>query len=243
MPLLSRRQFPPGGFLFFEARTNWSSTPGFTFDQTVEEIIRHRLANPRFASQWNTDVDTVAEELDAYTCVRIAMDSNYCSGGSPNFPSVPLTPRPWPGLPSVGAVAGGVRKVVTGIAVLLDWLGAGGKPVAPERAEARAALCDGCPQNTQGNLTDFFTVPTSEMIRKQLAIRTDLKLSTTHDDWLHVCMACFCPMKLKVHTPLQHILKHLQPDQRAKLDSRCWIPKEEAHENPLPAPGGQPPPV
>lgn len=235
MPLLNRRQFPPGGFQFFEPKTGWRSSPGFTFDQVVEEIIRHRMANPRFASQWNTDFDLVADELDTYTCVRIGMDPNYCSGGSPSFVSGPPPSRSqWVGRVVESAAA--ARKVMTGIAVLLDWLGSGGKPVAPELAEARAAVCAGCPQNTAGNLTDFFTVPASEQIRKQLAIRSDMKLATTHDEQLNVCKACFCPMKLKVHTPIQHILAHLKPEGRAALDPRCWIPKENHENAPPPAP-------
>lgn len=239
MPLLNRRQFPPGGFVFFEPKTNWRSSPGFTFEQTVEEIIRHRLANPRFATQWNTDFDSVADELDAYTCVRISMDPNYCSGGSPNFPPVPAPPRPWPGLPNVGAVVAGTRKVVTGIAVLLDWLGQGGKPVDPLQAEARAGTCAACPHNKPDDLTAVFTVPASELIRKQLAIKNDLKIATPYDEKLGICELCACPLKLKVHTPIVHILKRLPQEVLAKLPDFCWI-AQEAHErqpNPTANPG------
>lgn len=230
--LKSRRTFPPGGFVFFEPKTNWSSRPGATFEETVQEIIKHRLANPRLASQWNTDFKLVADELDEYTCVRIGLNEAYCTPGFPSFPSGPASDPHR--LSLLNGVAAGGRKVVTGIAVLLDWLGSGGKAVAPELAEARAAVCADCPQNKPGDWTSHFTGPTIEHLRKQLAIKNDMKLTTTQDDRLNVCKGCWCFMRLKVHTPLQHIIAHLKPEGRAELDPRCWIEKE-THET-LPPP-------
>lgn len=230
MPLLNRRQFPPGGFVFFEPKTGWQSSPGFTFEQTVDEIIKHRRANPRFSAQWATDPETVSQELDEFTCVRIAQDANYCSPGIPNF--LPgSTPSPqWPNRGS--GVAAGVSKAVGGIGLFLDLFGSGGKPVSQELATARAAVCANCPQN-HGKWVDVFTAPVAETLRKQMAIAADMNLVTPHDDKLEVCRACWCHMKTKVWVDLAHIVKHLKPESRAELDPRCWIPKEE-HETDSP---------
>lgn len=230
--LKSRRTFPPGGFRFFEPKTNWpknhiSYFSGKTFDQVVEEVVRHRLANPRFANTWNTDFESVANEVDQFTCVDCGMDENYCTPGVQSFPFGPA-PQP-PRLGVVGAVAAGGRKVATGIAVLLDWLGAGGKAVKPELSEARAAICADCPANQPGDWVSFFTGPAIEQLQKQLAIKNDMRLKTSLDDKLNVCKGCWCFMRLKVHTPLQHIVAHLKPEGRAELDPRCWITKEESH--------------
>lgn len=225
--LKSRRTFPPGGFSFFEPKTGWVSTPGFTFDQVVDEIIRHRRANPRFNGQWNVEPEAVAVELDEYTCVRIAMDPNYCTPGvalTASF-SQGRVPLPlWPGLANRTVAA--VTKTMAGIGVLLDWLGAGGQAVPKEQSEARATICPTCPKNQPGDWTSHFTGPAIERLRKQLAIKNDLGLTTTHDAELRVCSVCWCHLALKVHTPIKHIAAHLKPDMKAELPDFCWIRRE-----------------
>lgn len=228
--LKSRRIFPPDGWSFFQPQTNWHAPPGLSFDDVVEQIIRHRLANPRFAANWSVEPAEVAEELDTFTCTRLAMDPNYCAPGVPSpFPAgSPRQASMWVNQSGRGGVVAAGRKIVAGIGVLVDWLGSGGKPVDNKLAVARAETCSGCPKNEPGGLESFFTAPASELIRKQLAIRQDLQLSTPFDEKLNVCSACLCPMKLKVHTPIEHILKHLLADAETELDPRCWIPREKS---------------
>jgi len=229
MPLKSRRIFPPNGFKFYEARTGWSVAGGLDFDQVVASIIKHRLANPKFANEWATDTITVADELDNYTCQRIGNDPNYCDGGSPpSFQAGLFSPthrisQRWS--EKVGAV-GAVRKIATGIGIITDWLGSGAKPVAKELAEKRAAVCVTCPHNGQGDLTSIFTVPASEMIRKTIAIKNDMKLTTPYDDKLGVCDICDCPMKTKIFTPISHIESHLSDKIKSQLPDFCWQKQE-----------------
>jgi hypothetical protein len=124
------------------------------------------------------------------------------------------------------SVAGGVKRMVTGAAILRDWLGAGGTPVAPKLANQRAAVCATCPMNDKGDWTRFFTVPAAEQIKTQIELRNTLQMNTPFDAQLQVCSACLCPLKLKVHTPLEHIEAHLKPVDREKLDKPCWILSE-----------------
>jgi len=72
----------------------------------------------------------------------------------------------------------------------------------------------------------FFTKPASEFIRRQIEERHNLKLETSKDDQLGVCGACDCPLKLKMHPPIKVIRDHIGKDAIARLDPRCWIPKE-----------------
>jgi hypothetical protein len=55
-----------------------------TFDEQVQRIIKHRLANPKVYLPSDTEhlsPTSVAVELDDYTCQRIGNNSNYCTGG------------------------------------------------------------------------------------------------------------------------------------------------------------------
>lgn len=226
MALKSRRIFPPGGWRYYHPETNWSSTPGVDFDQLRAEIIRHRLANPRLLGSFSTDPEGVGNDIESFIQIAIGHDPNYCTGAT-----VPKAQRPppfsqWAGK-YVGSAAGAVKKVTAGVGVLIDWLGTGAKPVSPTQAECRAAICVKCPKNKPGDLTSWFTVPASNLIRQQLAIKDDMALKTPHDTALGVCEACACPMKLKVHTPLKHVAGHLLPESRAALDPGCWILIEE----------------
>lgn len=227
--LKSRRQFPPGGFHFYESRTNWSPMAMQDFETTVDLIVAHRKANPRFASQWSTSWEAVANELDEQTCRHLqskGLSEQWCvNPGSESFPNGPVRQSSWLGRKLADAAEG--VKLVAGIGVLTDWLGSGGKPVSSSVSNFRASICRDCPQNQTGDWTRFFTNPASETIRKQLAIKHDLDLSTPHDEALGVCAACSCPLKLKVHTPLNHVHNHLKPDVRDRLDRKCWILHEQ----------------
>ena len=53
-------------------------------------------------------------------------------------------------------------------------------------------------------------------------------MSTIYDEKLHLCSACACPLKLKVHVPISWITKRLTPEQMERLKEApaCWIPHE-----------------
>lgn len=220
MSQFSRTQFPNGGWQFYQPQTGWSNPMpmAYTFDRTVQEIIKHRLENGAITARHNlrTDFAGVAEELENYTRARIGMPLI----GAQSAPK----PNPQQPLPQVvvGAVEG-LKRTAYGVAPLIEWLSSGGQAVATELSAKRAGICAGCPRNQPPDWTKFFTVKASEMIKAELERRADLKLSTPFDNKLGICTACLCPMQLKVHTPLDIILKHLKPEIRSDLDGRCWI--------------------
>lgn len=220
---LSHTQTPPQGWSYYQPQTRWTlpNPVSVTFDQAVMLIIKHRQANPAITIQFRlaTDFNSVAAELDAYTRTRLGMPPI----------SVPK-PTPPPAVPQLsGAVQAGVaavKKIAAGAALLMEWEESGMPPASQAISQDRANTCVTCPKNEQGKgLTDYFTGPLSEKLRARYARLFALNLTTTHDDKLNVCSACLCPLRLKVHTPIELILKRLKPEQRAELDPRCWILK------------------
>lgn len=221
----SRSEFPPGGWEFYQPQTRWAApTPkSSTFDQTVNLIIKHRFANPAITATHglSTDPASVGNELENYTRARLGRPAM-----GQDFPkSMPPAPAP--------AVSGAaqqlvavVKQVAAGAALLLEWEESGIPPVDRGTAECRAVLCSDCPKNSaEKDLTQIFTVPAASLMKRKFERLFSLNLSTSVDDKLNVCTACLCPLKLKVHTPLDLILKRLTGEQRAKLDPRCWILK------------------
>lgn len=221
----SRSEFPPGGWEFFQPQTKWSApTPkSSTFDQTVNLIIKHRMANPAVtaANRLSTDPVAVGNELEDYTRAR---------RGLPLMNDLLPKPTPPAQAPSMsGAVLGAVaavKKIAAGAGLLLEWEESGLPPADQATSDSRALLCSDCPKNEQGkSLTEIFTVPMANLIQRRYERLEQLELKTPHDEKLKVCQACLCPLRLKVHAPMELILKRLKPDQRAELDPRCWILK------------------
>lgn len=220
--LKSRTQCPVNGFQFIDPAISADALQTWDFEGMVAQVQARRAANPRFGL--TTDANSIRQEVDAHNALRMLSIRNAESyvtvegGASPN--------RVAPRSPSWAGAVGGVKKVTAGMGALKDWLGAGGVPVPHEKAVSRAAVCVVCPQNQPGDILAMFTQPVAERIKQQLAIKNDMNLNTTYDDKLEVCQACACPLKLKVHTPLEHITAHLPAEVRGKLDPKCWITSE-----------------
>lgn len=205
-----------------------------SFDGSVQAIIKHRLANSAITVKYRlaTDYNTVANELESYTRARLGM------------PPAVSAENPLPKMPAPSALASlsgrahaaveDVKRLASGAAVLFEWETTGLPPVAAELATKRASICAGadgsgrCPKNgTQESVAQVITAAFADGMRKRLQRLHDLNLTTPHDAQLGVCTACLCPLALKVHTPMELILKRLKPRERADLDSRCWILSEK----------------
>lgn len=196
------------------------------FDASVKAIIKHRVANRAVTTKNNlsTDYDDVANELENYTRLRLGIP---LPGAISFFQRSRSNQRQ--SAEVAAAESNWTRKITrigTGVATLRDWLGSDGKPVSTELSEARASVCETCPQNTKGDWLSLFTKPVSNIILAQIAERNRMKLATSKDAALGLCEACGCPLKLKVHVPLSFIKSHMQPTESSNLDPRCWILKE-----------------
>lgn len=242
--LRNRTNAPPGGFWVTIPQANFNQQ-FWDFDSAVNAVVKLMASNPALASKHpelprgKMDAEAFVDNQNALRVAAIPGAKPYVmeGGGAPAIPfqwtqgggnspsgasaavgrQQPTSPPPW--FKSLGNIATGVRTIA-------DWLGKDGKPVENALAEKRAAICVDCPQNKQGDLTSFFTRPASELIRRQLSERSAMKLSTTLDDKLGICDACGCPIKLKVHCPVDIIKAHIPNKSVERLDARCWITKE-----------------
>jgi len=227
----------PGGWSFFSPETNWTAPNpmGTTFAQQVENIRKHRAANPRF--DFSTDPVKIAQELEEYTLAR--WRKSYSEHGMQKFlenPDADLkkkhnsewlsTSKQPPSLLAKVAVRAGMADP----SVIEDWFGAGGKAVGLPLATHRAMVCKACTKgNRKGEWRDALTIAGAKMLRAYFSAKNDMQLSTAVDKDLGLCRACGCVLELKVWTPIQHVLSNITDEQKAKLkelNNDCWITNE-----------------
>ena len=74
--------FPPAGYEFIDPRTGFKiGGTNANFNDTVTQIIQHRLANPKVyppSDMRYLETNAVGDELDAYTCARLGNNPRYC---------------------------------------------------------------------------------------------------------------------------------------------------------------------
>jgi hypothetical protein len=226
MPALKSRQKQiPNGLRFSIPEVRWQSTPFASFDTIVNQIKNLVDSNPALNAKYPTDREAIADMVDsanAAYCQKMGWNA-YINNPDSGIPD----PKPMaPAVQSrLRSVAGAVKRVNAGAALLLDWERNGQPPVDHATAECRAVICSTCPQNGKGDLTRWFTGPASELIRSQLGRLHGLNLSTSIDEQLGICDVCLCPLKLKIWAPLELIKSHIPEDVKAQLPAHCWILK------------------
>ncbi len=231
---LKNRQLQiPGGMGFYLPQLKWNAPKGASFNvicDAVEAVVR---GNAYLAQQhqWPSGRRDIEEWVDTYNagvCARMGwMDYVTLGGGSVTLPK--SNPRHLQEtLQSLGAAAAAAKELVRGARTLVEWIDSGEGGVPPELSTHRAIICAQCPKNEKGDWTRWFTVPAAEMIKRQVERLTQRQLSTPRDDDLHLCTACHCPLKVKVHVPIAWIKKRFGPEVMAKLKEGkdCWILSE-----------------
>jgi hypothetical protein len=226
--LKSRTAHPPYGFRFLQPEAGQIKEFEGSFNHVVEQVQMLRLANPFLCERygWRTDTAGIEAEIDAYNTAR-CIAGGWMDFILPDEPGQAVASYSPPAEKKRLGVVGGVKRVAAGVALLVDWLGSGGKPVDGALAEKRAQVCARCPRNDGGDIKAYFTEPIADKIRVQLEMKGDLQLRTSVEDRLTVCSACDCPLKLKVFVPLDYILEHTSADTKTRLDPLCWILSEE----------------
>lgn len=228
--LKSRTAHPPWGFRYLQPEVGMTKEIEGSFNFVVEQVIMIRKANPFLCERhgWRTDTAAVEMEIEQYNVAR-CINGGWLDFILPDEPGpVPAYTISEPQKKTRVAAVDSVKRVSAGVALLVDWLGSGGKPVEAPLAEKRAMVCASCPKNDGGDWKSYFTEPIAEKIRVQLEMKNDLQLRTSHDPHLTVCSACDCPLPLKVHVPIFYILEHTSHDTKTRLDPRCWITAEES---------------
>jgi hypothetical protein len=174
---------------------------------------------------WSVDYETVANELDAYNtmvCKQMGWTDWIWEGGVGDLPA--------PKASLLSQLRQSARHVVAGVKAISEW-SIDGEIVEPGLAEKRALICTTCPKNGLGDLTTWFTDPAADLIRQQLESRNQRKIYTSQDPLLGVCQACMCPLRLKIHAPIQIILNKMPAEDKGNLWPACWILAEEKEPN------------
>jgi hypothetical protein len=208
----------PGGLICPIPALGFNPPKYASFTRICDLVEAAFKGNPSIVQKhgWSTDrkwIEDYVEDINAKHCEALGWSDYITTGGGQS--SVPFQNRsnPFGQLPGVAA----------GAKILVEWIASGEEAVPIDVSESRAAICADCPKNEKGDWTRFFTVPVSNEIKKQLEKRRGWNLKTSHDEKLNICGVCLCPIKLKVHVPLDRILKNLDPEVRANLHPKCWI--------------------
>lgn len=86
---------PPGGYYFQDPKTGMKfEGMSATFAEQVGTIISHRMANPKIYPATEPQFlnwDSVANELDVYTCTRLGNHPSFCF--DPNSKPAANVPR------------------------------------------------------------------------------------------------------------------------------------------------------
>lgn len=224
MPLRNYQDSIPNGFQFFQPETGWDSQkvmPWAGWFQLRDAIIAMRQANPRFnlsidpaKVEWEMDVQNTAR-LQAMPGTAHFLLPGTVAGAPPSFP------QPQPRV--ARAAVAEVKRVATGIGVIVDMFGPNAQPVAPELSERRALICVECPLNERGSLLQRFTAEAVKKIQGIMAIVKEMELKTSVDSKLGICGACECSCAFKVHVPLEVIESKTSPETMAAFHEKCWI--------------------
>jgi hypothetical protein len=167
------------------------------------------------------DPDTIAIELEDYTCHRLNGDPRFCTieeGEKKKSSSLPEH-----GQKPVAALVQRAKKTAAGVKCLREWLGKGGLPVSKDEAESRTNICAVCDKNDRGNWWDMVTGAVAEAIKSQLKTKENLKLSTEREAELGTCSVCYCHLGLKVWVPEEHIKNYTDEETLAEFPKHCWI--------------------
>lgn len=232
--LKERQRQIPNGLRFYLPEVNWRSTQYASFEVISAELLSVIRANPALAqrNQWPTTLEAVKDWVDTYNatiCAKMGWTEYYLDTAVAGGP-IPKAPAPHlqASLSAVAAAADKAKALVAGAKTLMEWDESGDPPVSPELSTNRAIVCSKCPLNKKGDWTEWFTAPAAELIRRRLAKAHNRGLSTPRDDALHNCEVCMCPLKLKVHIPIDWIRRGTKPEVMARLEQvpGCWIPAE-----------------
>jgi hypothetical protein len=118
-----------------------------------------------------------------------------------------------------------IAQAISAYEISKEWLGAGGKPVPIEHAQARVNTCLACPLNDLSRW--IWSATARKVISLQSQLREHMKIKLEGEDKLGTCSVCGCVLRLKVLVPIEHIAAHTLPEQLSKFPAtNCWITDE-----------------
>ncbi len=227
MKLKDRNKGIPGSFRLLIPEIGMVKPVVGTFSSVVGEFSKIVAKNPALAQKHGWPTNRVDQEnwIDQRECHRLI------AGGYTKFIEMEADIPP----PAMGGVnrnprgvvgvAGKASHALTGAAIWNEMF-QGSPPVSAPIAEARAAICAGCPENDKsGGFKDWFVATVARGLTELVGIMNGQNLKTSRDAELGRCKVCDCPMRAKVWPSLDVIKAHMPAADIAKLDPRCWITK------------------
>jgi len=216
VPLRSLTTVPPGGWRLTQMLPDGTekkfSSMGLVWE-FAETIADFRKGN----GLPNATAREVVHEIEKQTCARIHDDPSWC--------------RPTQKKTGVRAaldrLSRSVKHAAVGKRIMVEWLGSGAVPVPIAIAQKRANVCLKCDHNKNGHSILKLTADTVRAIAEQMQAKDSMKLRVNGEEDLHSCEVCECPLPLKVHVPLKHILEHTEEETLNDLPTHCWMLTEQ----------------
>lgn len=119
-----------------------------------------------------------------------------------------------------------IRATASGGRIIAEWLGENGEPVLRSLAEARSLICEYCPENCEPSWWDRVKSTIADAIKAMLEARHKMGITVSNESSINMCRVCGCCARLLVHTPIEHIGKHMTAEQYFKHPPACWKRKE-----------------
>lgn len=231
--LRSRSLSIPNGYRFYLPEIKWDSRKAVglqpSFDKLVSALESAIKANKVKAQAHNwpqtrVDLEDWVDSFNAALCARMGWDEYIQSDPGTTIPKA-SAPHRQAALASLNAAAARAKELVRGAVTLNEFLDSGETPVSQLKSLSRAQVCAPCVLNRRGQWSDWFVQSAAEYIKRQIEKAQSRGLKTDQDDNLGLCAACNCPLTLKVHIPIEWVVKRLSAEQLDKLreNPKCWI--------------------
>jgi hypothetical protein len=114
------------------------------------------------------------------------------------------------------------------MSTLTEWLGDGGLAVPHEQAVWRASICVHCTKNRKATIIESLSKgPAAFAILKTLELKEQLQMRVPQEKKLRMCSICKCCLPLKIHVPLDYILRGSTMEEIVEFEKvNCWITRE-----------------
>lgn len=243
MPVLKNRSSQiPHGYQFYQPQTRWALPVDLSrsFDVSVQQILDYRKGNPGLTAQHGLSLNrtAIANELDQFNTMRMMSlgYEGFVNMGGPTDPkqmplqSLSLSTRLQERVRGVAEAVGNANKAA---ALLAEWLGDGGMPVAADLSNRRANVCLYCPQNADPNWFQKLEAQVAMKLKNLLAWKHQLSPPVEQEGKLLTCQVCDCYLPLKVVVPIKHILAGTSAETMVELKTvitnageKCWVVTE-----------------
>lgn len=177
----------------------------------LNEILAHISA--QYVGGGYQVPDDINLKIEAYMCGLERMHG-YCENRAVSIFDNSQKP-----LSKSGNLYHTFHAAVQCLRTLITHRGGTGEKITQEVAEARGAICAGCPKNsTVSGCSKCKEGVIGQLINKLVGAN-----KTSRDAELKFCEVCHCTVSAKIWTKHEAIWKHMPEGQKKALPETCWI--------------------